>query len=123
MKQSEVHTNLCLTDSLLKIVSVDTVHLHDVTDELVLNGRVTFNQEQVAHIYPMFGGSVAELHAEVGDYVRKGDILAVIRSGEVADYEKQMKEANQQVIIARRNMDDTKDIFDSGLESEKNDMQ
>lgn len=66
MKQSEVHTNLCLTDSLLKIVSVDTVRLHDVTDELVLNGRVTFNQEQVAHIYPMFGGTVAELHAEVG---------------------------------------------------------
>lgn len=60
MKQSEVHTNLCLTDSLLKIVSVDTVLLHDVTDELVLNGRVTFNQEQVAHIYPMFGGTVAE---------------------------------------------------------------
>ena len=114
-----MHTNLCLTDSLLKIVSVDTVRLHDVTDELVLNGRVTFNQEQVAHIYPMFGGTVAELHAEVGDYVRKGDILAVIRSGEVADYEKQMKEANQQVIIARRNMDATQDMFDSGLASDK----
>lgn len=123
MKQSEVHTNLCLTDSLLKIVSVDTVRLHDVTDELVLNGRVTFNQEQVAHIYPMFGGTVAELHAEVGDYVRKGDILAVIRSGEVADYEKQMKEANQQVIIARRNMDATQDMFDSGLASDKDVLQ
>ena len=53
--------DLCLTDSLLKIVSVDTVHLHDVADELTLNGRVTFNQEQVAHVYPMFGGTVTEL--------------------------------------------------------------
>ena len=48
-----------------KIVSVDTVHLHDVADELTLNGRVTFNQEQVAHVYPMFGGTVTELRAEV----------------------------------------------------------
>ena len=79
---------LCLTDSLLRIVSVDTVHVQEVIDELTLNGRVTFNENQVAHVYPMFGGTVTELKAEIGDFVRKGDVLAVIRSGEVADYEK-----------------------------------
>lgn len=106
-----------------EIVSVDTVHLHDVADELTLNGRVTFNQEQVAHVYPMFGGTVTELRAEVGDYVRKGDILAILRSGEVADYERQMKEAEQQVIIARRNVNATRDMFDSGLASDKDVLQ
>lgn len=100
-----------------------TVHLHDVADELTLNGRVTFNQEQVAHVYPMFGGTVTELRAEVGDYVRKGDILAILRSGEVADYERQMKEAEQQVIIARRNVNATRDMFDSGLASDKDVLQ
>ena len=59
--------------------------------ELTLNGRVTFNQEQVARVYPIFGGTVTEVHAETGDYVQKGEVLAVIRSGEVADYEKQRK--------------------------------
>ena len=66
---------LCLTDSLLRIVSVDTVHVQEVIDELTLNGRVTFNENQVAHVYPMFGGTVTELKAEIGDYVRKGDVL------------------------------------------------
>ena len=94
-------TALCLTDSLLRIVSVDTVHVQEVIDELTLNGRVTFNENQVAHVYPMFGGTVTELKAEIGDYVRKGDVLAVIRSGEVADYEKQLKEAEQQLLLAR----------------------
>ena len=88
-------TTLCLTDSLLRIVSVDTVHVCEVVDELTLNGRVTFNQDQVANVYPMFGGTVTELRAEIGDFVRKGEVLAVIRSGEVADYEKQLKEAEQ----------------------------
>ena len=50
-------TTLCLTDSLLRIVSVDTVHVCEVVDELTLNGRVTFNQDQVANVYPMFGGN------------------------------------------------------------------
>ena len=40
-------TALCLTDSLLRIVSVDTVHVQEVIDELTLNGRVTFNENQV----------------------------------------------------------------------------
>ena len=110
VKHPGENQDLCLTDSLLKIVSVDTVHLHDVADELTLNGRVTFNQEQVAHVYPMFGGTVTELRAEVGDYVRKGDILAILRSGEVADYERQMKEA-EQLINAEAEEDRIKETF------------
>ena len=46
-----------------------------------------------------------------------------MRSGEVADYERQMKEAEQQVIIARRNVNATRDMFDSGLASDKDVLQ
>ena len=112
-----------LTDSLKKVISVDTVKLHEVTDELTLNGRVTFNQEQVARVFPIFGGTVTEVHAEIGDHVRKGDILATIRSGEVADYEKQSKEAEQQLIIARRNLQSAEDMFASGMASERDILQ
>ena len=108
---------------MLRIVSVDTVHVQEVIDELTLNGRVTFNENQVAHVYPMFGGTVTELKAEIGDYVRKGDVLAVIRSGEVADYEKQLKEAEQQLLLARRNMDATQDMYNSGMASDKDVLQ
>lgn len=119
----EITRELFLTDSLLNVVSVDTVHIHEVTDELTLNGRVTFNQEQVARVFPIFGGTVTEVSAEIGDHVRKGDILAVIRSGEVADYEKQKKEAEQQLIIARRNLQSVQDMFASGMASERDVLQ
>ena len=84
---------LCLTDSLLRIVSVDTVHVQEVIDELTLNGRVTFNENQVAHVYPMFGGTVTELKAE------------------------------QQLLLARRNMDATQDMYASGMASDKDVLQ
>ena len=103
-------TALCLTDSLSRIVSVDTVHVQEVIDELTLNGRVTFNENQVAHVYPMFGGTVTELKAEIGDFVRKGD-------------EKQLKEAEQQLLLARRNMDATQDMYASGMTSDKDVLQ
>lgn len=112
-----------LNDSLNNIVSVDVVSLRSVDDELTLNGKVTFNEEQVARVFPIFGGTVTESFAEIGDYVHKGEVLAVIRSGEVADYEKQNEEAKQQYAVARRNMESTQDMYTSGMASEKDVLQ
>ena len=41
-----------LTDSLKRVVSVDTVCCRPVADELTLTGRVAFNPEKVAQVYP-----------------------------------------------------------------------
>ena len=122
--QNEEDTKqLVLTDSLLNVISVDTVRNTVMNDELLLNGRVTFDAEHVAHVYPIFGGTVTEVNVEAGDYVKKGDVLAVIRSSEVADYEKQQKEAGQQLLLANRNLDATRDMFRSGMASERDLLQ
>ena len=92
-----------------EIITPDTVRAHTTTNELLVNGRVSFNPERVAHVYPIFGGNVTSIHAEVGDYVGKGDVLAVIRSGEIADIDKQRKEAEHQLAIANRNLEATQD--------------
>lgn len=112
-----------LTDSLRKVITIDTVKETEIKNELLLNGRVTFNPERVANIYPIFGGTLMEVKAEIGDFVKKGDILAVIRSSEVADYEKQQKETDQQVVLSNRNLDATKDMFHSGMASERDVLQ
>lgn len=91
-----------LTDSLRKVVTVETVQNHAFADELVLNGHVDCDPNNVAHVFPMFGGTVIRMGATVGDYVHKGQVLAVVRSGEVADYAKQMNDADLQIITAKR---------------------
>ena len=121
--QEEAPAPLMLTDSLQKVVSVETVHEMPLSNELLLNGRVGFNPEQLARVYPIFGGNITEVNVEMGDYVKKGDILAVIHSSEVADYEKQRKEAGQQIILADRNLEATRDMFNSGMASERDVLQ
>lgn len=114
---------LMLTDSLRQIVTIDTAHVTDLNNELLLNGRVSFNPEQVAHVYPIFGGNITEVNVEIGDYVKKEDVLAVIHSGEVADYEKQQKEAEHQLTLANRNLEATRDMYNSGMSSERDLLQ
>jgi len=76
-----------------------------LNDELLLNGRVAFDAGQVAQVYPIFGGTVTQVEVEAGDYVKKGDLLAVIRSSEVADFEKQQKDAVRWLALADRNLE------------------
>ena len=121
--ETSVSPEMCLTDSLMQVVSIDTVHTRILIDELTLNGRVTFNQEQVVQVFPMFGGRVIAVNAEVGDYVHKGEVLAVVKSGEVAEYEKQLKDAEQQVAVTRRNWDVAQDMYNAGMASARDTLQ
>ena len=121
--ETSVSPEACLTDSLMQVVSIDTVHTRILIDELTLNGRVTFNQEQVVQVFPIFGGRVIAVNAEVGDYVHKGEVLAVVKSGEVAEYEKQLKDAEQQVAVTRRNWDVAQDMYNAGMASARDTLQ
>ncbi len=112
-----------LTDSLRKVVTVMTVRNEPYSDELVLNGQVECDPNKVAHIFPMFGGTVIRMNATVGDYVRKGQVLAVVRSGEVADYSKQTSDAELQILSARRDKQAMHDMYNGGMASDRDLLQ
>lgn len=119
----QTSTGLMLTDSLRQVVSVDTVRRTPLNDELLLNGRVAFDAGQVAQVYPIFGGTVTQVEVEAGDYVKKGDLLAVIRSSEVADFEKQQKDAVRRLALADRNLEAVRDMLGSGTVSDRDLLQ
>ena len=54
-----------------------------VTTELP--GEVQVNGDRMAHVAPRVGGVVREVKASLGDTVRKGQLLAVLSSRELAD--------------------------------------
>lgn len=112
-----------LTDSLRQVVTVGTVENRPFDDELVLNGEVQCDPNNVAHIFPMFGGTVIRMGATVGDYVRKGQVLAVVRSGDVADFAKQRNDADMQIITAQREKSAIRDMYKGGMASSRDLIQ
>ena len=119
----QTSTDLLLTDSLRHLLSVETVSRTPLNTEFLLTGRVAFDAEQVAQVYPIFGGTVTQGEVEAGDYVEKGDLLAVIRSSEVADFEKQQKDAVRRLALADRNLEAVRDMLGSGTASERDLLQ
>jgi membrane fusion protein, heavy metal efflux system len=61
------------------------VEEHDIDDVLVTSGRVSFDEAHVAHVTSPVSGRVERIDGALGQHIRKGQVLAVIRSPDLGD--------------------------------------
>lgn len=108
-----------LSDTMFNRIKLDTAAWEPVRNELKLVGKVIPDENKVIKIFPLVGGNVEDVKVELGDYVQKGQKLATIRSGEVADYERQLIQAQSDVLIAKKNLATTEDLFESKLVADR----
>ncbi|MCX6221214.1 MAG: efflux RND transporter periplasmic adaptor subunit [Bacteroidia bacterium] len=90
-----------------------------VFNELNLIGKVTFDQEKVVRIYPLVSGNVTDVKVTLGSHVEKGQILAVIKSSEMAGAENDLVTARSNLAIAEKNFSAAADMNKSGILSDK----
>lgn len=122
--QSEASTTDNATEAnqpvnLLASARLDTAKLMTVTNELNLTGKITFNQDKVVKVFPLVGGHIEAVKADLGAYVQAGQVLAIIRSGEMADVEQQAIAAKGGLAVAQKNMQVTEDMAQGGLASQR----
>jgi len=108
-----------LSDTMLSKCEFYQADEKEVKNELRLFGKIQADNNKEAHVYSIVGGNVTKINVELGDYVKKGQVLAVIRSGEVAGYERDRLDAYGNVALAEKNLQVAKDLFKGKLSSEK----
>jgi cobalt-zinc-cadmium efflux system membrane fusion protein len=108
-----------LSDTMLKNIRIDTAQMQPVMNDVRLSGKVTPNGGKVLKVYPLVSGYVEDIKVQLGDYVQKGQVLAVIHSAEIADYEKQLAQARSDRNVADKNLKVAQDLYDSRLSTEK----
>jgi cobalt-zinc-cadmium efflux system membrane fusion protein len=116
---TETPKKFSLSDQTLKELAFDTVRLEPVRSEQSFSGQVTTNGDKTANVVPLVGGVVEDLKVELGDHVTKGQVLAIIRSGEIADVQNQNSNAGTDLAIARKNLSVAEDQFKAGLAAER----
>ena len=47
---------------------------------------VDFNQDKQVNIFPLVSGNIREIKVQLGDFVKAGQVLATVRSSEMAGY-------------------------------------
>lgn len=109
----------CLSDTMQQKIQVDEVKMQPVRNSISLSGKIEANEDKWVKVYPVVGGVVEEMKVNLGDYVTKGQTLAVIRSSEIADYQGQLSFAQSTVKIAEKSLSSAKEMLAGGLATDK----
>lgn len=112
-----------ISDTLIKHLSIGLARITQVRSELKLTGKVVADQSKQIPVYPLVGGIVKSVNVELGDYVEKDQVMAVVKSGEAADIEKQITDARSNYEVAKKNAQAAEDMYASKLMSEKDYLQ
>ncbi|MEI6752606.1 MAG: efflux RND transporter periplasmic adaptor subunit [Paludibacter sp.] len=116
---STYNSKYILPDSLAKTLVFDNVQTYKLTNTITLSGKVSFNDDNVLKIYPIVSGVIQDIKVMLGDYVQKGQVLAVIKSSEMAGFSNDLLNAETNLRMAQKNLDATRDMYKSGLASQK----
>ncbi len=103
------------TDSAFR---TDMVQLRNYEQELQFTGQVSFDQKQVDRIYPIVSGNVLEVNAELGAFVKQGQVLAKLQSADISQYLKDFNSAKSNYDIAKRNAENVEQLYKTKFSSE-----
>jgi len=119
IKQEEKKETFVLSDKMASTTTTEKATMTPLRNELNFYGKVTADNNKMIEVYPVVGGNVSKVYVELGDYVRKGQLLATIRSTEVAGFEKDLEDAKNDVVVAKNNLKVAQELYEGKLSAER----
>src|SRR4051812_11978626 len=110
---------VCISDSLSKMITIDTAKTTAMKDELNLSGEVSNDDNNVVKVFPFSSGQVLEVKVSLGDKVTQGQTLAVMRSADVAGNYTDLSSTQSDVAVTKRQLEQAEYLYKSGIASER----
>ncbi len=88
-----------------------------------LQGEVRMNEERSAHIVPRVAGMVESVAVSLGQQVKRGQVLAVINSGTVADLRGDSLTAQRRLELARSTLAREQQLWEQKISAEQDYLQ
>jgi cobalt-zinc-cadmium efflux system membrane fusion protein len=90
----------------------------DVDDVLITSGRVAFDEARVAHMLSAVNGRVVRIDGNLGDHVRKGQVLALLSSPDLGAATADLSKARADLIASEHAYQRQKELRESGATSD-----
>jgi len=104
-------------------IEVGTARAGNLKIHIELPGEVVPNADRLVHIVPPVSGVVREVRKTLGDRVRKGEVMAVLASRELADAKASFLNAGERVALAQANFVREEDLWKKRISSEQEYLQ
>lgn len=104
-------------------IVLDIVKPAQITSTLTLPGEIRFNQDRTAHIVPRVDGIVESVNADIGQQVKKDQLLAVIASTAISELRSDAMAAQKRLALAKTTFDREKELWLEKISAEQDYLQ
>ena len=122
-KTSVENQQYCLDENFKDNLEFQAATMQAVTEGIHLTGVVETNPDKVIHFISLVGGVVSKTYFSLGDEVKKGQVLADLRSTELSSLTFEQKNINTQIQVAERRLQSVQSMYEDGISSEKDLLQ
>ncbi|SKB94558.1 RND family efflux transporter, MFP subunit [Soonwooa buanensis] len=127
-EQTEEHgeespqTIASLTEEQMKAVgiSLGKIEMKELTSTIKANGALRVPNNNKATITSMYGGIIKTLNVQIGDFVRKGQVIASISNPEYIQLQEQYLTVKSRIAFAEQEYRRQKELFNNDAGAKKN---
>lgn len=120
----KVDSIVVMDSSSVRLAGIELVEVAPVlTNRLVANGTIAFDEDQAAIVAPRTEGRIVRVMADLGTAVKAGQVLAVLESPDVAATRADLASAEARLEVARRNHEREQALFRDKISSERETLE
>lgn len=105
----------CLNEMLKEKTTIVAVEERPITEQLTLSGKIEYNENDLVALRSLLEGNVEQVQFELGDYVKKGQVLATIRSAEIQSLYLERRNLENQVQLLQHQINTKREMLEDGL--------
>lgn len=104
-------------------IGVQTAGATELRTEVVLPGEIRLNEDRIAHVVPRVAGVAEKVAVELGQPVKRGQLLAVLSSPTLSDQRSELQAAQQRLALAQETHAREKRLWEQGIAAEQDVQQ
>ncbi|GJI97653.1 cytochrome-c peroxidase [Duganella caerulea] len=90
---------------------------------ITLPGEIRFNEDRTAHVVPKLAGVVTSVRAELGQNVKRGQVLAVIASSGLSEQRSELLSAERRLALATTTFERERRLWQDKISAEQDYLQ
>ena len=110
---------ITLDSNSLKYIEQLQIFKDTFEESLTVVGEVSFDEDHVVRIYPIVSGSIEKINFSLGDYIKRGQLIATILSTDITEYQRDFNISKSNLDNASKNYERTQKLYKTNFASEK----
>ncbi|AMK79325.1 MULTISPECIES: efflux RND transporter periplasmic adaptor subunit [Methylomonas] len=113
-------TDQQIAETGISIQTAGAAHIKTLT---TLPGEIRFNEDKTSHVVPRLAGVVEHVSANLGQQVKKGQVIAVIASTALSEQRSELLSAQKRLELARNTFAREKHLWEAKISAEQDYLQ